>query len=554
MKKKMSSFALVKGMLSLIGPYVWLIVLAVLVGTLGYFAAMGITFFSGLAIFDFINNGFAISNNLVLYITLVLVCGFSRGLLRYAEQYLNHYMAFTLLAVVRDKIFAALTRQGSKVLDDKERGEILSIIQSDVETMEVFYAHTITPFFIAIFVELGIFLSLFFLVGYEFALLALLADILIGFITPIIYFHSNKKLGKKYRQKLSSSESLYLDAVYGTREFVSYEKEEKLLQDIAETSHELNRLTRALNEKSSKFTSITQALIVIADIAIVGLGAILVHYGHLASDSVLAYAILAASFGPVVALAALPSNLTMSFASAERVLNIVSAPSPIKEGEKAFSFESLLMEHVSFSYDDKEVIKDASLHLNKGEIIGIKGKSGSGKSTLLKLLLHFEDADKGKLSYNGQSISTYSREAISKNITLFSQSTYLFSGSFAYNLRIAKPDATEEELEKACASAGILEYILATPKGFETEINAVKDNISSGEKQRLGLARVFLADSPMLLLDEATSNVDAYNEALILNELKKQKKDKAIIVVSHRDSTLSICDRIYHLESGIMHE
>lgn len=549
-KKRYSSFALIRGMLSLIGPYVWLIVLAVLLGTLGFFAAMGITFFSGLAIYDFINNGFSFSNGIAIYIVLVLVCGFARGFLRYAEQYLNHYMAFTLLAVVRDKIFAALTRQGSKVLDDKQRGEILSIIQSDVETMEVFYAHTITPFFIAIFVELGVFLSLFFLVGYEFALLALAADLIIGAIIPLIFFRSNKQLGKRYRELLSHSESLYLDAVYGVKEFVSYEKQEILLEEIAASSKKLNSLTRELNAKSAKFSSLTQAFIVIADIAIVALGGVLVHYGHLTSDAALSYAILAASFGPVVALAALPSNLTMSFASADRVLSIVNAPSPIKEGEKDFLFENLKMDHVSFAYEEKEILKDVSFDVKKGEIIGIKGKSGSGKSTILKLLLHFEEPVSGSVEYNGESVASYSRKAISDNVTLFSQSTYLFSGSFAYNLRLAKPEATEEELVDACKSAGILDYILSTPKGFDTEINAVKDNISSGEKQRLGLARVFLADTPLLLLDEATSNVDAYNEALILNELKK-RKDKALIIVSHRDSTLSICDRVYLLENGI---
>jgi ATP-binding cassette subfamily C protein len=265
---------------------------------------------------------------------------------------------------------------------------------------------------------------------------------------------------------------------------------------------------------------------------------------------VLGYAIVAASFGPVVALANLPSNLTMSFASARRILDLIDTKPSSVEGDKSFKFGKLELKNVSFGYDDKDILTNINLSLNRGQIAGIYGKSGSGKSTLLKLLLNFESPKEGEVLFNNLKVQEYSREALTNNVILFSQSTYLFQGTIEYNLKIAKPSATDEELKLACEKAGILEYINKTEKGFQTEISALKDNLSSGEKQRIGLARVFLTSAPLLLLDEATSNVDAYNESLILKQLIKEKEDKAIIIISHRKSTLSICDKVYKLEGG----
>ncbi len=259
---------------------------------------------------------------------------------------------------------------------------------------------------------------------------------------------------------------------------------------------------------------------------------------------------VATSFGPVVALANLPANLTMSFASARRILPLIEERPKLSDGKEDFVFSNLEVRDVCFGYDDKEVIKGVSFSLRKGEIIGIEGKSGCGKSTLFKLLLHFEEPSSGEVAYNGESVSSYSREAISRNVTLFSQSTYLFKKTIRYNLNIAKPGASEEELYKALAKAGLADKVRSLKDGLDTEINDLGDNLSSGEKQRLGLARIFLADTPLILLDEATSNVDAYNEAYILNQLKKEKEDKAIIIISHRPTSLSICERIYHMKEG----
>ncbi len=548
--KKQSFFSLLKGMLKLIKGKRYLIAFAVIVGTLGFLSAMGITFFAALGILSLLEIDVGLSFGWI--IALILICGFLRGFLRYAEQYLNHFMAFTLLAMVRNNIFSSLRKQGDKVLDDRNKGELLSILQSDTESLEVFYAHTITPLFIAILTELIVLILFGLLIHFSFSFLALGMYLLIGVLTPILFYLSNRKLGVEYRKKLAENENVYLNACYGIKETLFFQKENKQAKELNERTLEINAITKKLNDKALTSQSVVNFLIILGDLLIVLLGAYLYKQGIIESPKmILAYMMLATSFGPVVALANLPSNLTMSFASAKRILPLIDEKPKIKDGNESFSFESLDVKNVSFSYDEtKEVLKNVSFSLKKGEIVGIEGKSGGGKSTLFKLLLHFEKPNSGNVSYNGKDISSYSREALAKNVTLFSQSTYLFKNTIRYNLCIAKENASDEELYSALSKAGLSEKIKSLKDGLDTQINDLADNLSSGEKQRLGLARVFLANTPLILLDEATSNVDAYNEAYILSQLKKEKENKAILLISHRSSSLSVCDKVYHLKDG----
>ncbi len=548
--KKKSFFSLLRGMLSLVKGKRYLIFLAVIVGTLGFLSAMGITFFGGLAILKLV--GISVSISFPWLIALIILCGFCRGFLRYAEQYLNHYMAFTLLALVRNNVFSSLRKQGSKILDDRNKGELLSILQSDTESLEVFYAHTITPFFIAILTELVVLILFGVLIHYSFSLLALGMYLLIGMLTPIIFYLSNRKLGVEYRKKLAENENMSLNACYGIKETLFFQKEKEQAKEIEKSTKEINTINKKLNDKALYSQSVVNFLIILGDLLMIMLGAILYKKGIISSYYIiLAYMMMATSFGPVVALANLPANLTMSFASAKRILPLIDEKPKIKDGNESFAFSSLEVKDVSFSYDDtKEILKNVSFSIKKGEIIGIEGKSGGGKSTLFKLLLHFEETNKGQVLYNDKDIATYSREALAKNVTLFSQTTYLFKNSIRYNMHIAKEDATDEEIYESLKKAGLDEKIRSLKDGLDTQINDLGDNLSSGEKQRLGLARVFLSDTPLILLDEATSNIDAYNEAYILSQLKKEKKDKAILLISHRSSSLAICDKIYHLKDG----
>ncbi len=549
--KKESFFHLLNRMLKLVKGKRYLIVLAVLVGTLGYLSGMGITFFAGLAILKLLT--FDISMSFTGLLICLLVSGFLRGFLRYIEQYLNHYMAFTLLAIVRNQVFSSLRKQASNVLDDRNKGELLSILQSDTESLEVFYAHTITPFFIALFTEAVVLILFFVLLHYSFSLVALGFYLLIGLLTPILFYLSNRKLGMEYRQKLAESENCYLNSCYGIREILFFQKEEEQEKNLLETTDTMIALNDKLNDRQLFFSGIVNFFIILADICIIFFGSYLYQRGDIGNyNMVLAYMMLATSFGPVVALANLPANLTMSFASAKRIFRVMDEKEKTVDGTADFEFESLKLKDVSFHYDKREILKDVSFEIRKGEIIGIEGKSGAGKSTLFKLLLHFENTDSGTIEYNDKDISSYSREALAKNIVLFSQSTYLFKNTIAYNLRIAKEDATDDELYESLKKAGIYDKILSLKDGLNTEINDLADNFSTGEKQRLGLARVFLSNAPVILLDEATSNVDGYNEALILNQLKKVKEDKAIIMISHRMTSLSICDKVYHLKDGTL--
>lgn len=548
--KKDSFFPLLKGMLKMVKGKRYLLVIAVIVGTLGFLSSMAITFFAALGIMKLMGNDIFLSFGWIIACTLI--SGFLRGFLRYIEQYLNHYMAFTLLGMVRNNVFSALRKQGSKVLDERNKGELLSILQSDTESLEVFYAHTITPFFIAICTELVVLVLFGILVSYSFSLIALSFYLLIGGLTPILFYLSNRKLGVEYRKKLSENENDYLNSCYGIKEILFFQKEKEEEEILLSDTEEINKINRKLNDRSLGFSSVVNLLIILADIVVLFVSYLLMKQGTiLPTKMILAYFMIATSFGPVVNLANLPSNLTMSFASARRILAIMHEEIKVKDGNEDFDFETLSVNHLSFSYDQKKpVLKDISFSVKKGEIIGIEGKSGCGKSTLLKLLLHFENPDSGTVEYNGKTVQYYSREAIAKNVTLFSQNTYLFKNTIAYNLRIAKEDATDEELWQALRKAGIYDKIMSLDKKLDTEINDLGDNLSSGERQRLGLARIFLKDTSLVLLDEATSNVDAYNEALILNQLKKEGKDKAIILISHRMTSLSICDRIYHIKDG----
>ncbi len=371
--KKQSFFHLLKGMLALVKGKRYLIVLAVFVGTLGFLSAMGITFFGGLAVAKL--TGAEVPLSLPWLIALILICGFARGFLRYAEQYLNHYMAFTLLALVRNNVFSSLRKQGGKVLDDKNKGELLSILQSDTESLEVFYAHTITPFFIAILTEAVVLVLFGVLLHYSFSLFALGLYLIIGGITPVIFYLSNRKLGVEYRKKLAESENSSLNSCYGIKETLFFQKEKDVEEELNSSSKQLNRIVSKLNDKALASSSVVNLLIVLGDLFIIALGAYLYKTGIIASYRIiLAYMALATSFGPVVALANLPANLTMSFASAKRILPLIDEEPKIKDGEESFSFSNLEVKNVSFAYDEKKRFSKTS------PSVCIKARSSASKA------------------------------------------------------------------------------------------------------------------------------------------------------------------------------
>ncbi len=540
----------------LLGSLAYIMVLAVINGSLGFVCAMGVTLFGAVGIAKAMGEAIALSYGWI--IALAIGCGVMRGLLRYLEQYGNHYIAFRLLAVLRDRIFGALRTLCPAKLESKQKGSIIAMITSDIETLEVFYAHTISPICIAVIVSLAVFIFVGTVAHWYLALVALLGYILVGIAVPLISSGKLKDSGVKYRAEFAGFNAYFLDSIKGIKDIVLNNAGNSRKAEVNRRSEILLAETKKMKNditKSAAATELTVSLVIFAALAV---GVILVSNGMLSlGRMIIGVVAVFGSFGPVIAISSLPGNLTQTFASGDRVLNLLSekpAVKPVKNGEK-FNFERLDVTDLSFSYDgETEVLSDICMHAEKGEIIGIVGESGCGKSTLLKLLLRFWQKDKGGISYNGIDIDNIDEASLFDNVTMVSQITYLFDETIEDNLRIAKPDATQTEIENACKMASVHDFIMSLSDGYKTRVGALGDNLSAGEKQRLGLARAFLRGSDLILLDEPTSNVDSINEGIILKALKEQKKNKSIILVSHRESTMAVADRVYRVEGGRMYE
>lgn len=540
----------------LLGSLVYIMVVAVINGSLGFISAMGVTFFGAVAIAKAIGESIPVSYEALIILTIS--CGVIRGLLRFLEQYGNHYIAFKLLAVLRDKIFTSLQRLCPAKLESKQKGSIIAMITSDIETLEVFYAHTISPICIAVIVSVVVFTLVGLVSSWYLALIALIGYFLIGIIVPMIASDRLKASGVRYRTEFASFNAYFLDSIKGIKDIILHNADQARKTEVNRRSDILLDETKKMKQKITNAGAATEFIVSIIIIATLACGIALVAGDLLsAGRMVIGVVTIFGSFGPVIAISALPGNLTQTFASGDRVLDLLSekpAVTPVKDGQ-IIDFEDLSVSDLSFSYDGQtKVLRDICMQAKKGEIIGITGESGCGKSTFLKLLLRFWQKDSGRIDYNGFDIDTVDTDSLLDNVTMVSQTTYLFDETIENNLRIAKPDATMQEIENACKLASVHDFILTLPDGYQSRAGALGDNLSAGEKQRIGLARAFLRGSALILLDEPTSNVDSINEGIILKALKEQKHRKSIILVSHRASTMSIADRIYRVEKGRMYE
>lgn len=551
-----SGAKIMSSLILLLDSLAYIVVLAVINGGFGFVCAMGVTVFGAVGIAKTL--GAVISLSYGWVIGLTVACGVLRGILRYFEQYSNHYIAFKLLAVLRDKIFGALRILCPAKLESKQKGSIIAMITSDIETLEVFYAHTISPICIAVLVSSAVFLFVGFVSSWYLALVALLGYVIIGIILPIISSGKLKENGVRYRAEFASFNAYFLDSIKGIKDIVLNNAGEEREKEVNRRSDLLLNETKILKWRTSASTAFTELAVSVFIIFSLIIGILLVSFDLLSiGRMIIGLVAVFSSFAPVIAISALPSNLTQTFASGERVLNLL-AEKPVVEEVKdgvEIKYENLNVSDLSFSYDGQsDILKSIKMHAEKGEIIGIIGESGSGKSTFLKLLLRFWQKDDGNINYNGVDIDHINTDSLLDNVTMVSQSTYLFDESIEENLRIAKPNATNEELIEACKLASVHDFIMTLSNGYRTKVGALGDNLSAGEKQRIGLARAFLKGSELILLDEPTSNVDSINEGIILKALKEQKDKKSIILVSHRESTMSIADRIYKVDNGQMCE
>lgn len=551
-----SGAKIMASLIMLLGSLAYIMVLAVINGSLGFVCAMSVTLFGAVGVAKALGEAISLSYSVI--IALAIGCGVLRGLLRYIEQYSNHYIAFRLLAVLRDKIFGALRTLCPAKLESKQKGSIIVMITSDIETLEVFYAHTISPICIAVIVSLAVFIFVGKISSWYLALTALVGYILVGIVLPLVSSGKLKESGVRYRAEFAGFNAYFLDSIKGIKDIVLNNSGESRKAEVNRRSDVLLAETKKMKNditKASAATELTVSLVIIAALAV---GIILVSKGELSlGRMIIGVTAVFGSFGPVIAISALSGNLTQTFASGDRVLDLLAekpAVEPVKNGEK-ISFDRLEVSDMSFSYDKKNnVLSDICLNAKKGEIVGIVGESGCGKSTLLKLLLRFWQKDSGTIGYNGIDIDRIDEASLLDNVTMVSQVTYLFDETIEENLRIAKPNASQTEIENACKMASVHDFIMTLPDGYKTKVGALGDNLSAGEKQRLGLARAFLRGSSLILLDEPTSNVDSINEGIILKALRRQKQNRSIILVSHRESTMAVADRVYRVEKGKIYE
>ena len=551
-----SGAKIMASLIALLGSLSYIMILAVINGSVGFVCAMGVTVFGAVGVAKALGETIALSYGWIIGLTIG--CGVLRGLLRYFEQYSNHYIAFRLLAVLRDKIFGVLRVLCPAKLESKQKGSIIAMITSDIETLEVFYAHTISPICIAVLVSAAVFLFVGFVSSWYLALVALVGFLTIGIVVPLISSGKLKESGVKYRAEFASFSAYFLDSIKGIKDIVLNNAGEEREKEVNKRSDGLLAETKKMKHNITRAGSAIELTVSVFVLITLAVGILLVRNDMLSlGRMIIGTVTVFSSFGPVIAVGSLPGSLTQTFASGDRVLNLLAEKPAVEAvtNGKDFDYENLDVKDLSFSYDGQtEVLKDIKMHAQKGEIIGIVGESGCGKSTFLKLLLRFWERSGGEINYDDIDIDKINTNSLLKNVTMVSQSTYLFEDTIEDNLRIAKPDAAQEEIENACKMASVHDFIMTLPDGYKTQVGALGDNLSAGEKQRIGLARAFLRGSELILLDEPTSNVDSINEGIILKALKEQKNKKSIILVSHRESTMAIADRIYQVAGGVMTE
>ena len=542
---KRSGLNVMARLIGLVKPMLGFMLLAIVMGLLGNLCATFITVFGGYAILNVLHPEWSMFLGWVF--AAVLLFALVRGFLRYAEQSCNHFIAFKLLALIRDKVFGALRRLCPAKLEGKDKGDLISVITSDIELLEVFYAHTISPICIAFLFCL---MMVLFIGRIHTALgvLALSAYAVVGIVIPLVTSKRSGDDGIQFRSSAGKLSAFVLDSLRGLPETVQYGQGRKRLAEMDAQTDALSQTEAHMKRTAGKNTAAVNTTILLFDLAMLFLSAHLVGF----EGCLIATLAMMSSFGPVVSLAALGATLQNTFAAGNRVLDILdeSPVAPDVTGKTNVEFHGAAAENVSFSYGGEQILEDLSLSIPEGKVIGITGRSGSGKSTLLKLFMRFWPVTEGKVTVSGKSVDEINTENLRDMESFVTQQTHLFHDSIRKNLCIAKLDATEEEIIAACKKASVHDFIMGLPKGYDTEVGELGDTLSGGERQRLGLARAFLHNAPFLLLDEPTSNLDSLNEAVILKALQTECQDKTVILVSHRKSTIGIADTVYSVERG----
>lgn len=548
-----NGFVVMGHLLKLVTPLAHIMAFTITMGTLGFLAAIFIMALGAMGLVNLLNFDTHLSFSGIL--TALIVLAVARGVLRYLEQMSGHYIAFKLLALLRDKVFSSLRRLAFVKLQDKQAGQLVSLVTNDIELLEVFYAHTIAPIMIAFFTSAILLLVFAYLSGW-FVLVALAAYLTVGVILPIITTKLAREDGRRYRELVGEMNDFFLDSVRGMKEIQLFGYAKQRLAEIQQRSQKIDTAFERIKDQEAKVRVYTEVAVSVFNIIMLFTGLILFSLDKIDfSAFLIGVILLMSSYGPVIALSNLSSNLLQTLASGERVLSLLAEEPELKDVESAVDLKEIShidVENLNFAYGEEQILSDVSLSVKKGEILGIHGRSGSGKSTLLKLLMRFYDPKSGSIKINGETLPNINTRSLRDNMAYITQQTYIFNETIEENIRLARRDATLEEIMEAAKKASIHDFILSLPQGYQTKMTELGGNLSDGEKQRIGIARAFLHNAPIILLDEPTSNLDSLNEAMILKSLLDVKAEKLIILVSHRQSTMAICDQVIGIENGRM--
>ena len=575
--KRRSAIQIMGSLIGLVKPLLHIMLAAIILGTLGYLCAIFLTILAGQVIVHGLLTGVAgmivpvekmwlVFTPVKTIITIMIVIAVLRGILHYVEQYCNHFIAFKLLAIIRHKVFASLRKLCPAKLEGRDKGNLISIITTDIELLEVFYAHTISPIAIATLTSI---IMVIFIGRYHWlaGLLALAAYLIVGVAIPMWNGKRGSQKGMEFRTSFGELNSFVLDSLRGLDETIQYGQGEKRKKQMSERSKNLAGMQESLSKMEGSQRSFTNMVILLASFGMLALTIWLYAKGEMGFEGILTCTIaMMGSFGPVVALSSLSNNLNQTLASGERVLSLLEetplveeipgdvetfADQGVNSEESAnHAFAGAEAENVTFAYGEEVILDNYSLKLQSGKITGIHGASGSGKSTLLKLLMRFWDVQGGSMLVDGTDVRKIPTRHLRDMESYVTQETHLFHDSIANNIAIAKPGASREELMEAAKKASIHDFIMTLPKGYDTEVGELGDTLSGGEKQRIGIARAFLHDAPMILMDEPTSNLDSLNEGIILKSLKESARKKTVVLVSHRVSTMNVADMVYEMENG----
>ena len=598
-KKRRSAISIMGSLIGLVKPLLHIMLAAIILGTAGYLCAIFLTILAGQVIVHGVIAGGA--GSIKTIITVMIIIAVLRGILHYAEQYCNHFIAFKLLAIIRHKVFAALRKLCPAKLEGRDKGNLISIITTDIELLEVFYAHTISPIAIATLTSL---VMVIFIGRYHWlaGILALIAYLIVGVVIPMWNGRRGSQMGMEFRTNFGELNSFALDSLRGLDETIQYDQGEKRKEQMSERSRSLAGMQEKLSKMEGTQRSFTNLVILLASFGMLALTVWLYGKEEIGFEGILTCTIaMMGSFGPVVALSSLSNNLNQTLASGERVLSLLEETPMVEEisgnvdirtdSDNEISNTSIVSEntdndirnqnnspekekyilrgiltgraknsvnvfsgaeaqHVTFAYENETILDDYSLKLEPGKITGIHGASGSGKSTLLKLLMRFWDVNQGSISVDGEDVRKIQTRHLRDMESYVTQETHLFHDSIANNIAVGSPGASRKAIIEAAKKASIHDFIMKLPKGYDTEVGELGDTLSGGEKQRIGIARAFLHDSPLILMDEPTSNLDSLNEGIILKSLREASEKKTVILVSHRKSTMNIVDTVFEMKDG----